>query len=59
MFNDPIKRPPRRFTPEERETEKQLATWMHRPQRHFFDDPPTYPWLPLTPLANFDLNYKE
>lgn len=48
----------RRFTPQERETEKQLAKIFCRPERSFFYDPPFYPWVPFTPLANFDLGYK-
>lgn len=40
-------------------TEKEISAWMHRPMRNFLEDPPTYPWLPPTPLVQFNLNYKE
>lgn len=48
----------RRFTPEERQTEKELAKIFDRPERTYFYDPPFYPWLPWVPLANFDLGNK-
>lgn len=47
------------MTPKEKEDEKILASIFKRPQRDYIYDAPTYPWLPFTPLANFDLNYKE
>lgn len=49
----------RRFHPWEWDTEKECCRIFRRPPRHYFHDPPTYPWLPPTPLANFDLNFKE
>jgi len=55
----PKTRKNRRFTPYELETEKQIASWLKRPIRHFFDDPPFYPWLPPEPVVNFDLNYNK
>lgn len=48
----------RRFTDSERELEKLVAAAFKRPQRHFFYDPPTYPWVPPEPLVNFDLGNK-
>ncbi len=36
----------------EQETEEQLAQAFKRPVRKFKEDPPFYPWLPLTPLYN-------
>lgn len=47
------------MTAKEREQEKEIAAIFKRPPRDFILDHPTYPWLPLTPLANFDLNFKE
>nr|UHS18420.1 MAG: hypothetical protein [Betatorquevirus sp.] len=56
----PPKKPKnRRFTQAEMEDEKYIASWLKRPQRHFFYDPPTYPWLPPEPYVNFDLNWKK
>lgn len=49
----------RRFKPHEKELEKQVATAFCRPQREFFYDPPYYPWLPPTPVANFALRFKD
>ncbi|BAF76106.1 hypothetical protein [Torque teno midi virus 10] len=40
------------------ETEQQLAIAFCRPPRTYKNDPPFYPWLPPTPLVNFNLNYK-
>nr|UHS18250.1 MAG: hypothetical protein [Gammatorquevirus sp.] len=40
------------------ETECECAKAFCRPPRHYKNDPPFYPWLPLTPLVNFNLNYK-
>nr|UHS18453.1 MAG: hypothetical protein [Gammatorquevirus sp.] len=49
----------RKFNPgHEWETEVQCAKAFHRPPRHFFSDTPFYPWLPICPLVNFNLNYK-
>nr|BAF76126.1 hypothetical protein [Torque teno midi virus] len=41
----------------EKETERELAIIFHRPPRYYKNDPPFYPWLPPTPLVNFNLNY--
>lgn len=49
------KRKNRRLTPYEAETDLQLAKWLHRPVRQYFDDPPFYPWLPPAPKVCFDL----
>lgn len=49
----------RRFTPEEFETELQLAKWMKRPPRHYINDSPFYPWCVPEPVVNFKLNYTE
>lgn len=48
----------RRFTPAERQTEKELSKIFLRPERSFFYDPPFYPWLPWEPLVNFDMGNK-
>jgi len=58
LFADPPKRKNRRLTVNELQTEIEIAKWLKRPVRTFFDDPPFYPWLPPTPLVNFDLGYK-
>lgn len=58
MFNDEPKRKNRRFTPDEFETELEIAKWLKRPVRTFVNDTPFYPWVPPTPLVNFDLGYK-
>lgn len=47
------------MTAKEMETEKWIASIMKRPKRTYFYDTPIYPWLPITPLANFDLNFTE
>lgn len=47
------------MTAKEKEDEKWIATLFKRPQRDYIFDMPTYPYVPLTPLANFDLNFKE
>ena len=49
---------PRRFTPWEAAQEKEDAAIWKRPQRTFWGDPPTYPWVVPEPLVNFDLKYK-
>lgn len=49
------KRKNRRLTPSEQETDLQIAKWLKRPVRYFFDDKPFYPWLVPEPLVNFDL----
>lgn len=62
MFGDPVPNKNRRLTPAELETDIQIASWLKRPVRHFFNDTPFYPWLPpapLVPSVNFDLNYKQ
>lgn len=59
MFANDNKIKPRRFTPQEYEWELWQAKAFCRPPRQFWGDPPTYPWLPPTPLVNFDLKYKE
>lgn len=58
MFNNEPKRKNRRFTPNEFETELEIAKWLKRPVRTFVNDAPFYPWVPPTPLVNFDLGYK-
>lgn len=47
------------MTPKEKEMEKEVAAIFKRPPRDFIFDFPTYPYVPPTPLANFDLNFKE
>lgn len=49
----------RRFTPEEFQTELELAKWMKRPPRHYIHDMPFYPWCVPEPVVNFKLNYTE
>lgn len=51
----PPARKNRRLTPYEAETDLQIAKWLKRPVRTFFDDKPFYPWLVPEPLVNFDL----
>lgn len=41
------------------ETEIEIASWLKRPVRYFFDDKPFYPWVVPEPVVNFDLKYKE
>ncbi len=48
----------RRFHPWEEQTEAECAKLFHRPKRTYFYDTPIYPIFPITPLVNFDLNYK-
>ncbi len=43
----------------EYEAEKFLSIMFKRPMKTFVEDPPTYPWLPPTPLVQFNLNFKE
>lgn len=59
MFSDPTPVKNRRFTPDEFQTELELAKWMKRPPRYYVKDPPFYPWVVPEPLVNFSLNYKE
>ncbi len=42
----------------EQDTEEELARAFKRPVRKFKEDTPFYPWLPPTPIVNFNLNYK-
>lgn len=56
---EPYKKPNRRLTAKELETEYEICSWLKRPPRSFFNDPPTYPWLPPEPVVNFKLNYTE
>ncbi len=55
----PTKKKNRRFTTKEYEQELEIAKLFQRPPRQFFYDTPFYPWVPPTPLVNFDLKYKE
>lgn len=48
----------RRLNPKELADEIETAKIWKRPIRSFIKDKPTYPWVPPTPLANFNLNYK-
>lgn len=64
MFGDPVKPKNRRLTPKELEEDLILAKIFKRPLRTFINDTPTYPYLPVTPLANqphvnFKLNFTE
>ena len=62
MFGDNTRKNNRRLTPAEQETDLEIAKWLRRPVRTFFDDKPFYPWLlpaPKVPFVNFDLNYKQ
>lgn len=59
---EPDKKPNRRLTPQEQADDLEIAKWLKRPVRYFFNDPPFYPWLPpepIVPCVNFRLNYKE
>lgn len=58
-FLFPPKPKNRRLTPKELETEREIARWMHRPPRTYFNDTPFYPWLVPEPLVNFKLNFTE
>ncbi|BAF76114.1 hypothetical protein [Torque teno midi virus 12] len=42
----------------EQDTEEELAKIFKRPIRTFKEDPPFYPWLPITPKVSFKLNFK-
>nr|UHS18347.1 MAG: hypothetical protein [Gammatorquevirus sp.] len=42
----------------EKETEKELAIAFCRPPRMYKNDPPFYPWLPICPKVQFNLNFK-
>lgn len=57
MFGDPVK-PNRRLTPREQADDLELAKLFKRPLRNFINDKPYYPWLPYTPVANFNLKYQ-
>ncbi len=50
---------PKRFTPQEYETELEICKWLKRPPRYFKTDTPFYPWVVPEPKVNFMLNYKE
>lgn len=54
MFPERVRKN-RRLTPPEAETDLQIAKWLKRPVRQFFDDPPFYPWVVPEPLVNFDI----
>lgn len=61
MFPDKTRKN-RPLTPDERDTDIQIAAWLKRPVRYFFDDKPFYPWLPpepIVPSVNFDLGFKK
>lgn len=49
----------RRFNPYELEDEICTARHWKRPVKAYVHDIPFYPGLPLTPLVNFDLKYKQ
>lgn len=54
----------RLLTPSELETDLEIAKWLKRPVRRYFNDSPFYPWVvpePLVnqPLVNFDLGFKQ
>lgn len=47
------------FRPDfEQQTKYELACAFYRPIKTYKKDHPYYPWLPPTPLINFNLNYK-
>lgn len=48
----------RRLTPQEYADDLELAKLFCRPPRNYLYDLPFYPYLPPTPIANFDLKYK-
>lgn len=56
LFEPPVKN--RRKNPKEWADELLLAAAFKRPPTPMLLDPPFYPWLPITPLVNFDLNYQ-
>ena len=43
----------------ETETELELARAFKRPPRHYKNDPPFYPWLPIVPKVCFQLKFKD
>nr|UHS18342.1 MAG: hypothetical protein [Gammatorquevirus sp.] len=48
----------KRFKPGfETQTELELAIAFKRPPRTYATDTPFYPWLPITPKVQFNLNY--
>lgn len=58
MFAEEPKKPKiRKFTPQEWETEKQVADAFRRPPCSFFGDKPFYPYCVPEPVVNFRLNY--
>ncbi len=60
MFAAPTRHPRiRKFKPGfETDTEREMAIAFCRPPRTYFTDLPFYPWLPVTPVVQFNLNYK-
>ncbi len=59
MFGDKKQKKNRRLNPKEFADELEIAKIFHRPPRNYLYDLPYYPFFPPTPLANFDLNFKE
>ena len=59
MFGDKKQKPNRRFTPWEFQEELEISKLFGRPPRTYFYDTPYYPFFPPTPIANFDLKFKE
>lgn len=57
MFGDTVSKN-RRLTPAELADDLLVAKAFKRPLRTFLHDTPTYPYFPITPVANFDLKYK-
>ena len=51
--------PNRRLNKYEQEHERDVSRAFCRPPCTYVKDRPFYPWLPLEPLVNFALNYKE
>lgn len=58
MFGESVKKN-RRLTPREFEWELWQAKAFHRRPRLYLYDKPSYDWLPITPLVNFDLGYNN
>ena len=56
----PTKKPfkNKHFTVSKRKTKKQCAKAFCRPKRHFFYNPPFYPYCVPEPIVNFALGYK-
>lgn len=53
------KRTNRLLTQKELETDIEIASWLKRPVRRYFDDKPFYPWVVPEPVVNFDLKFKQ